>query len=122
MAHILIVEDNEIVSRLLARLLRHQGHTVDTRDSGEAALTFLQNTLPHLIILDLMMPGMDGNEVLRRVRDDPRTAALPVIVHTAIADETMRDHVLTKGAQDYWVKASLDLSEMTKRLNNLLAA
>ena len=122
MANILVVDDNADLNFVLARLLRRLGHTVDVADSGEAALGFLSTALPSLVILDLMMPGMDGNEVLRRMRAEPRTAAVPVAVYTAINDAAMRDHVLSKGAQDYWVKASFDLGELTRRLDNLLAA
>ena len=121
MAHILIVDDNADLNRVLARLLKRLGHSVDAQESGEGALGYLQSTLPDLVILDLMMPRIDGNEVLRRIREDPRTAKVPVVVYTAIADNAVRDHILSKGAQDYWVKASLDLAEMTQRLDAVLA-
>ncbi len=122
MANILVVDDNPDLNFVLARLLRRLGHTVATADSGEAALGFMNAALPSLVILDLMMPGMYGNEVLRRMRAEPRTAAVPVAVYTAINDAAMREHVLSKGAQDYWVKASFDLTELTRRLDALLAA
>jgi CheY-like chemotaxis protein len=122
MAHILLVDDNVDSSRALARVLQHFHHTVDAVDSGEAAVGYLQASVPDAMILDLMMPGMDGAEVLRRVRQDPRTADLPVVIYSAVADGAMRDHLLAKGAQDYWLKASFNLRDIEQRLDAVLCA
>lgn len=120
MAVILIVDDQIDAARPLALLMKHIGHTGFCVQSGEAALTFLRDRQPDLMILDVMMPGMDGMEVLRHVRSDPSTSALPIIMFSAISDPTYRAHAIQKGANDYWVKASMQLDEIRRRTEALL--
>ncbi len=110
---ILIVDDQIDACRPLAMLFKHLGHLGECVTSGEAALTFLRKQRPDLMILDVMMPGMDGMEVLRRVRDDPVTHDLPVVMFSAVADPAFREHAREKGANDYWVKASLDFDQIS---------
>lgn len=85
-------------------------------DSGEAALAYLRLHLPRLVILDVMMPGMDGFEVLKAIRSDPRTAALPVIMFTASSDDKHRDQAQQLKATDYWLKGQLDFAELRQRV------
>ena len=117
MARILVIDDSLQTTRALARLLGHLGYDVTVAESGEQALVALESIIP-----DLMMPGIDGNEVLRQIRENPATKAVPVVIYTAVADEAMRIHTLERGAQDYWVKAAFDINEIKTRLNDLLAA
>ncbi len=79
---ILLVEDDSNSRKTLARLLGHAGYRVETADDGPSALAALERSRPALVLLDLMMPGMDGGEVLRRLRADPRTADLKVVLIT----------------------------------------
>jgi putative two-component system response regulator len=120
-ARILVVDDSVQATRALTRLLEHIHHTVDWVESGEAAVQYLNAATPDLVILDLMMPGVDGAEVLRQIRSSPTTHGVPVIVYTAIADDSMREYILARGASEYWVKASFNLSELEQRLAALLA-
>jgi CheY-like chemotaxis protein len=122
MARLLVVEDCTDAARALARLLKLHGHEVDVVHSGEAALEFLSGTLPDLMILDPMMPGIDGAEVLRRVREDSRTRRVPVTIFSAITDPAVREHLLVKGAQDFWMKGSFDFTQLGPRVESLLAA
>ena len=120
MAVILVVDDTVESARLLGRLLAHFGHEVDVVHSGEAALERLAGpALPHLVILDLMMPGVDGFEVLRRFRSRPETHAVPVVIFSAIDDPAARARVLERGAQDYWTKGSFDFNRLRQRVNEL---
>lgn len=116
MATILIVDDNPDTCKPLALLLNRIGHKSLCLFSGEEALAFLRRERPDLVILDVMMPGMDGIEVLRNLRADPTTANLPVVMFSAVADEAFRQHAIQKGANDYWVKASFDFSELSRRI------
>ena len=119
MGLILIVDDQIEACRPLALLLRHLGHKGDYATSGEAALEYLRRQKPDLLILDVMMPGMDGMEVLRHVRSDPRHAGLPVVMFSAVADPAFRQHALDKGADDYWVKASINFEQLSQRVRTL---
>ena len=116
MATVLIVDDNLDAARPLSVLMRHMGHQGVLVDSGEKAIGFLRDSLPGLIVLDAMMPGMDGIEVLRRVRSDPRTAQIPVVMFSAISEPAYQAHALRHGANDYWVKASLTLDELRSKV------
>jgi CheY-like chemotaxis protein len=121
MGTILIVDDNIDAARPLARLLRHVGHSGVVLGSGEAALCYLRDEdIPDLMLLDVMMPGMDGMEVLRLVRGDPRTAGLPVVLFSAVSDPQFREHAIGKGANDFWVKASLDYDQLQRRIDAIV--
>ena len=94
------------------------GHQTSSASSGEAALAlFASGGRADLIILDMMMPGMDGLEVLRQIRAAPATSNLPVIMFSGIAEPDFQTHALQKGANGYWVKGGMDFS----RLADLIA-
>ena len=120
MGTVLIVDDNADAARPLTVLMRYMGHRGVYLDSGEKALGFIQETVPDLIVLDAMMPGMDGIEVLRRVRSDPRTATVPVVMFSAIGEAAYQAHARLHGATDYWVKASLSLDDLRQRVSSYL--
>jgi two-component system, cell cycle response regulator len=69
-----------------------------------------------LVILDVMMPGMDGPEVLRQIREEPATASLPVVMFSAVSDPQFHDHMRRKGANDFWTKASFDFGTLRERM------
>src|SRR6202011_4786930 len=104
----LVVDDDRGCGGLLALVIRHLGHNAEHVESGCKALEYLANSKPALVILDLMMPDIDGLEVLRRVRANPQTAGLPVVMFSALADPEYRKSASDRGANDYWVKATLD--------------
>ena len=120
MQTILVVDDNLDVCKPLATLIRHLGYDGQYATGGEAAIQFVNATPPALVILDVMMPGMDGLEVLRRLKADQRTATIPVVMFSAVADPEFRSHALHKGAVDYWIKAGVDFKELRGRIARLV--
>ena len=104
MASILVVEDDPDIAGLIRHFLEKAGHTVEHLTSGATVMPRLRAQLPDLVILDLMLPGMDGLLVCRAMRSEPSTAALPVIMLTARADEADRVAGLELGADDYVTK------------------
>jgi CheY-like chemotaxis protein len=120
MATVLIVDDQRETGHLLARILKYLGHRGIHVPSGEDALEYLRDSVPDAILLDYMMPGMDGLEVLRSLRHDPRTSKLPVIMFSASSDPKVVDAAMRNGANDYWVKASLAINDMQSRLSRFL--
>jgi len=103
-SRVLIVEDEPDIRALVVHHLKREGYQVSAASSGEEALRQVQAAPPDLVILDLMMPAMDGLEVCRRLRQDPATASLPIVMLTAKGDEVDRVLGLEIGADDYVVK------------------
>lgn len=101
---ILVVDDAEDLIELLDYNLARAGFLVRTAANGRQALEQIQREKPDLVILDLMMPGMSGSEVLRRLRSEAETKELPVILLTAKGEESDQIVGLTLGADDYVVK------------------
>lgn len=120
MATVLIVDDNADICRVLARLVRASGHAADVVLGGQEALDYLASKQPDMLILDVMMPRVDGLEVLRVVRKDPRTAEVPVIMFSAAGEGQLRDAALRQGATGYWIKGTLDLSQLNQQLSTYL--
>lgn len=119
MARILIVEDSADIAELLRHYLERAGHQVDRLASGEQVMAHVRSTPPALLILDLMLPGMDGLSVCQLLRRDPGTAAIPIIMLTARGEESDRVRGLELGADDYVVKP-FSPKEMVARVTALL--
>jgi two-component system cell cycle response regulator len=98
---VLVVDDNFVNVKLLEELLKSASYEVATAMSGEAALEKLGQSCPDIVLLDVMMPGMDGYEVCRRIRQSKKTARLPVIIVTALDKPSDREMGMAAGADDF---------------------
>jgi len=103
-AEVLVVEDEPDIRALIAHHLTRDGFRCRTAADGLEALAQLRASAPDLVVLDLMLPGIDGLELTRRLRAEPAWAALPIIMLTAKADEVDRVVGLELGADDYVAK------------------
>jgi DNA-binding response OmpR family regulator len=101
-AHILVVDDEPDAVELLVEYLTMKGHTVITAATGLEALQRLKEDRPHLILLDILMPGMNGLEVLKRVR--AIDSGVGIVVVTAVHEEALGRQALTLGAFDFITK------------------
>lgn len=101
---VLVVDDVFINVKLLEARLTNENFVVATAFGGQEALDKLDSSLPDIVLLDVMMPGMDGYEVCRRIRQNPRTARLPVVMVTALDNASDRAAGLAAGANDYLIK------------------
>ena len=115
MARILVVEDEKQISDMIAFKLRNSGHHVIQAHDGEQAIDLAKGHLPDLVMLDVMMPGIGGFEVLRRLKIDPALRAVPVIMVTAKGHERDVLSGLQGGAVDYVVKP-FSLKELAARV------
>src|SRR4249919_1696875 len=97
---VLVVDDTPQNVRLLEAILIPRGYTVVSAASGEQALDRVAEQMPDLVLLDIMMPGIDGHEVCRRLRADPATALLPIVMVTASGDQN-KVAALESGADDF---------------------
>jgi len=116
---ILVVEDEEDLSELLRYNLEREGYAVSTVADGERALQLVKRERPALVILDLMLPGMPGVEVCKRLRADVATVRLPIVMVTAKSSEADRVVGLEMGADDYVIKP-FSVRELIARVRAVL--
>jgi len=119
MPRILLVEDNEMNRDMLSRRLQRKGYSVLIAHDGEQGLAKACSEIPDLILMDISLPFIDGYEVTRRVKANPRTRHIPVIALTAHALLTDRDRALNAGCDDYDTKP-VDFTRLTEKIENLL--
>ena len=120
MANVLIVDDDVDGCRPLARLLEVVGHRPFFVHDGRAALTLLDRLRPDMILLDVMMPGLDGMDVLKLIRAHPRHKDLPVVIYSALSDPETVNSALRSGAQNYLVKSKADFNEIRECIESHL--
>jgi len=109
---ILLAEDDRFLRKAAGGMLRKLGHTVITAEDGEEALRMARAELPELILLDLIMPKIQGFEVLRALKADPATRDIPVIILSNLGQDADRQTTLKAGAAGYLVKVNLSLTEL----------
>lgn len=122
MARILVVDDEEDMAKVISMVLSADGHEVHTQLAPDLAVETAQKLEPDVILLDLVMPGMDGHQVFRALREDPRFEKTPVAFLTSRdrpIDLMVGLHVL--GAADYITKP-FDRSDLLRRVRKLLPA
>jgi two-component system cell cycle response regulator DivK len=119
MPRILLVEDNEMNRDMLSRRLQRKGYVVLIAHDGEQGLAKACSEIPDLILMDISLPFIDGYEVTRRLKANPRTRHIPVIALTAHALLTDRDKALKAGCNDYDTKP-VDFGRLTEKIENLL--
>jgi DNA-binding response OmpR family regulator len=119
MARILVAEDDPDIASLLAHYLQRAGYEADVVAAGPDVLPRIRKAPPDLLLLDLMLPGLDGLEVCRAVRSEPATAGVPIIMVTAKGEESDRIVGLELGADDYITKP-FSPNEVIARIRALL--
>lgn len=117
---ILIIEDERGLAQSLSYVLKHAGFETILAASGDEGLRLVQTTKPSLILLDLILPGMSGVEVLKAIQDNPNTRSIPVIVLTNVESSEMISKVIAIQKIDYLVKSNYSLEEIVERVQNKL--
>jgi two-component system response regulator MprA len=116
---VLVVDDEDSIIELVRLGLRYEGFQVEVCSNGEQALTLAQRINPDVVILDIMLPGIDGLEVCRRLRNNPLTSDTPVLMLTAKDEVGDRIRGLQTGADDYLTKP-FDFYELLERIRAIL--
>jgi DNA-binding response OmpR family regulator len=119
MGKILIVEDDPSMSSMYKRIFTLEGYEVEVAEDGEQGLQKAA-ALPEIILLDIMMPKMNGLEVLDRLKSDPTTKAIPVIILTNLGNEKDAETSINKGALEYLIKSEHEPEEIVNVVKGIL--
>ena len=119
MTKILLVEDNEMNLDMLSRRLTRQGYVVVSAQDGAAGVASAASERPHLILMDMSLPVLDGWEATRLLKSNPATKSIPVIALTAHAMAEDRDKAIAAGCDDYDTKP-IDLPRLLAKIKKLL--
>lgn len=120
-AKILVVEDEEILLTALKEELLSNDYEVEGAGDGEEGLVKARSFKPGLILLDLLMPKMDGMEMLQKLKTDSELRDIPVVVLTNLSDYDKISEALSLGAMDYLVKANYRLEDLLDKVKTVLA-
>ncbi|HEX9717771.1 MAG TPA: response regulator [Actinomycetota bacterium] len=117
---ILIVDDDPVILRLLQINLRLEGYEVDSASRGDEALRSASEAVPDVVVLDIMMPGVDGFDVLRQLKEDPASRDVPVILLSARAQDEDRRRGYALGVEEYVTKP-FDPAHLVEIVRRVLA-
>ncbi len=119
--HILVAEDDHFLRKVYMTKLTQEGFKVDVAVDGEEALKKMQADPPELILLDIVMPKMNGFDVLEEMKKDPKLNAIPVIVLSNLGQSEDIQRARELGARDYLVKANFSINEVVTKIRNFLS-
>jgi len=121
MAKILLIEDDPLIVKIYKTRLSADGYEVISADNGEAGLKLAQEAPPDLIVLDIMMPKMDGFGVLEKLRAGEPTKGIPILVYSNLAAEGEVERAKKLGATEFIVKANISPTEMVAKIKQYLS-
>lgn len=120
MPTILLIEDDKFLRELIIQKLGKEGYDVTEAPEGEAGLLKMKKEKPDLVLLDLILPGIDGFEVLSRMKKDPNLAGIPVIILSNLGQRDDVQKGIDLGAEDYLIKAHFTPGEIIDRIKATL--
>jgi len=120
MAKILIIEDDKFLRELITKKVGKEGYEVVGAMDGEEGLTMAGKEQPSLILLDLILPTMDGFEVLRRLKEQETTKNIPIIILSNLGQKEDIDKGMQLGATDYMIKAHFTPGEITEKIKSIV--
>ncbi|MDO8572774.1 MAG: response regulator [bacterium] len=117
---IMIVEDDPFLSSIASSRMEREGYKISVAMNGEEALTLLENNIPDLILLDIIMPGMNGFEVLKKIKSNERLKDVLIIIFSNLSQEHEIEEAKNLGADDFLIKANFTPMEIIEKINILL--
>ena len=119
---ILVIEDEATLQKALVEILEQSGYEALSALDGEKGWELIEQEVPDLILLDIILPKMDGFEVLKRIKENPKTDRIPVIILTNLGDLNNVQKALELGANTYLVKADFHLDDVLEKIEHTLTA
>ena len=120
MSKVLVIEDDKFLRELIVRKLMKEGYDTDIAVDGEEGIKKIKEAKPDLVLLDLILPGIDGFEVLARKRKDPEISEIPVIILSNLGQKDEIERGFNLGAIDYLIKAHFTPREIIDKITSLL--
>jgi DNA-binding response OmpR family regulator len=117
---ILVIEDDKFLQKIIDAKLSKEGYDFLISIDGEEGMKSIKENRPDLILLDIILPGINGFEVLARIKSDPSTSEIPVIILSNLGEKVDIDKALKMGAADYLVKAHFDPQEIIVKMEAVL--
>ena len=117
---ILVVEDDKFLRELIVRKLKEENFNISEAIDGEEGIKKIKEERPNLVLLDLILPGIDGFEVLSKMKDDPSLSQIPVIILSNLGQKDDVERGLKLGAVDYLIKAHFTPGEIIEKIKNVL--
>ena len=121
MTKVVVADDDRMFRKAAETTLRRQGYSVATASDGEEALQLIRSDQPHIIVLDLIMPKLQGFDVLQLLKQDSLTSDIPVIVLSSLTQEQDKQEALDLGAVAYFNKSTFSLSELVNQVERTIA-
>ncbi len=121
MAKILVAEDDKLISASLCDALKQNGFEAEPAYDGEEAVAKSKEVKPNIMLLDIMMPKLDGISVLWELKANPDTAAIPVVVLTNIGDVETISKIVEAGATDYLLKSDQSVDDIVQKVKDVLS-
>lgn len=120
-APILLIEDESFLRNLLTMRLQREGFTVEIAEDGVEGVEKIKSLRPRLVLLDLILPKMNGFELLQQVAEDPQLAKIPVIIISNLGQESDIERGKALGAIEYYVKARLSIDDLITKVREFMA-
>lgn len=118
---VLIIEDDQLIQRMYGKIFTFEGYEVITASDGEEGLEKARTTTPTIILLDVMMPKLNGMQVLEKLKIDPATKTIPVVMLSNLAGDNDIETALSKGAVKYIIKSEHDPKEIADMIEQIVA-
>lgn len=115
-----MVEDDKFLRDLIAKKLRNENYEVIEALDGESGIAKSKEVSPKLILLDLVLPGIDGFNVLAKIKENPQTSQIPIIILSNLSQQQEIERALKLGAADFLIKAHLTPSELIVKIKSIL--
>lgn len=122
MTHILIIEDDDFFRELVRKKLQSENFTISEAIDGEKGIAAVKEKKPDLVLLDLLLPNVDGFEVLSQVRADSSFAKMPIIILSNLGQQEDIERALKLGANDFLIKSQFDIVQVIEKIRGLLSA
>jgi DNA-binding response OmpR family regulator len=117
---ILVIEDDPYVQRMYKRMFGFQKYQTEIASNGEEGLKIIKKEKPDLVLLDIILPGMNGLEVLKKIRENSQSKNIPVLMLTNVGEAEMVEEANKLGAQSYMIKANFSPDQVIKEINKYI--